>query len=587
MNRPWRPDAAKQSMVDGAAPSASWADRGPGPWAIALLGVVAFSGVVALGSMLVSQFAGEASSAEVGRQAAGVAGSVTDALESVQRERGLAELVIADDDGDFLEEYQESKIETDADLERSERSMQALGGTHTTVVSLLHQARDQVDVRGEQTFDLYSDIVETLLSQLSELTASAPDPEGAGTRSAVVRLVRAVEALGQRRGMVGAAIRSPELVQDLHESSALQATEAQREIVAAASLVSDELEPVVRALAASAKREAANAMFEDLMTGETSDGDVVAWRSTATAQMDEVSQVVRAIEEAEIVRLERIERLARRNLVASVALLGLASVVSLVAAWAGFGASRERIRALREHEILVDGLREWFVNEPLPHTEGLTVESIYCAADEYTRAGGDWIEVYPLPNGQVVFGVGDVVGHGPQAVAGMVLIKSMMRGQAVEGRRSLPGGIERLDRAVTERNLVATLFYAVWTPEERTLTWLSAGHVPAILKHADGTTVLLEGGPSDALIGFDAGSRRTVTDTPIPPGSTLIMYTDGLIEAPGVDPAESIARLSRLELPEQGPPGIPGTSAGGRLVDILAAQRRDQRDDVAILVIRW
>ncbi|MGF1665398.1 MAG: SpoIIE family protein phosphatase [Acidimicrobiia bacterium] len=582
MNRPWRPGAAIRSGVDGAAPSASWADRGPGPWAIALLGVLAFSGVVALGSMLVSQFAGTAASAEVGRQAASVATAVTDALERVQRERGLAQLVMAEGDGLFLEEYRQSIADTDAALDRLERSLAALGATQTNLTGRLQQAREQAGLRGDQTFDLYSDIVETLLSQLTEVTVSAPDPEGAASRSAVVRLVRAVEALGQRRGMVGAAIRSGQLDQDLRQTSRLQASEAQREIIAAASLVTDDLEPIVRALATSPRRDAANAMLDELSGGQrTSDGDVLAWRSTTTAQMEEVSQVVQVVEEAEMARLQQIERVARRNLVASVALLGLASVVSLVAAWAGFDASREHIRALREHEILVDGLRDWFVNEPLPAIEGVTIESLYRAADEYTRAGGDWVEVYPLPNGQVVFGVGDVVGHGPQAVAGMVLIKSMMRGQAVEGRRSLPAGIERLDRAVTDRNLVATLFYAVWTPEEGSLTWLSAGHVPAILKQPDGSTVLLEGGPSDALIGFDTGLPRTATDTPIAHGSTLIIYTDGLIEAPGVDPAESIARLSEIERPN------PGAPDGERLVDLLAAQRRDQRDDVAILVVGW
>jgi hypothetical protein len=581
MTRPVRPDAAKRPTLDGATPPASWADRGPGPWAIALLGVLAFSGVVALGSMLVSQFAEVARAAEVGRQAASAATTAIGAIENVQRERGLAELVIADGNGGFAEEYHQSMAETDIALDRAERSLAALGATHTTLGGRLQRARDQADVGGDQTFDLYSEIVDTLISQLSELTAWAPDPEGAASRSAVARLVRAEEALGQRRGMVGAAIRSGGLDQELRQTSRFQATEAQREIVAAASLVTDELEPVVRALATSPLRVSANAMLDDLGEGQGSNDEVLAWRSTATAQMDELSQVVRAVEDAEMDRLQTIERAARRNLVASVALLGLASVVSLVAAWAGFGASRERIRALREHELLVDGLRDWFVNEPLPAIDGVTIESFYAAADEYTRAGGDWVEVYPLPNGQVVFGVGDVVGHGPQAVAGMVLIKSMMRGQAVEGRRSLPAGIERLDQAVTERHLLATLFYAVWTPEERSLTWLSAGHVPAILKQPDGTTLLLEGGPSDALIGFDGGLPRTATDTPVAPGSTLIIYTDGLVEAPGVDLAESIARLAEVEPPD------PGLADGDRLVDVLAARRRDLRDDVAILVVRW
>lgn len=531
--------------------------------------------------MLVSQFANAAAAAEVGRQAAGVATAITAAVESVQRERGLAELVIADGGGPFLQDHRESLVGTDETLERSSRSMQAFGGTPTALTSRLQQARQQVEVAGDQTFDLYSDIIETLISQLSDLTASAPDPEGSASRSAVVRLVRAVEALGQRRGTVGVVLRSGEPTTDLRQTSQMHSDVAQREIVAAASLVSDELEPTVRALATSPKREAASAMLDDLVAGQGSDAEVVAWRSTATAQMDEVSRVVGAVDEAEMDRLEEIERVARRNLVASAALLGVASLVSLVAAWAGYGASRQRIRALREHEILVDGLREWFVNEPLPAIAGVTIESIYRAADEYTRAGGDWVEVFPLPDGQVVFGVGDVVGHGPQAVAGMVLIKSMMRGQAVEGRRSLAAGIERLDRAVTERNLVATLFYAIWSPDERSLTWLSAGHVPAILKGPDGVTMLLEGGPSDALIGFDAGRPRTAIDTMIPAGSTLILYTDGLVEAPGVDPAESIARLSEVAIPEA------GSLDGDRLVDVLLAQRRDQRDDVAILVIRW
>jgi serine phosphatase RsbU (regulator of sigma subunit) len=286
--------------------------------------------------------------------------------------------------------------------------------------------------------------------------------------------------------------------------------------------------------------------------------------------------VALAIDRTEMERLQEIERLARRNLVASAAVLGVASLVSLVAAWAGFGASRERIRALREHEVLADGLREWFVNEALPPVDGVRIESVYQAADEYTRAGGDWVEVYPLPDGNVVFGVGDVVGHGPRSVAGMVMIKSMMRGQAMKGRRSLAAAVERLDRTVSERELVATLFYAVWAPEEGVLSWLNAGHVPAILKRPDGKSVLLEGGPSDALIGFDAGLRRTVTDTTVVPGSTLILYTDGLVEAPGVDLSASIAGLSSVEVSDDEP-----------LVDALLARRHDQRDDVAILVVRW
>jgi serine phosphatase RsbU (regulator of sigma subunit) len=176
----------------------------------------------------------------------------------------------------------------------------------------------------------------------------------------------------------------------------------------------------------------------------------------------------------------------------------------------------------------------------------------------------------------VILGVGDLVGHGSPAVAGMVMIKNMMRGQAVEGRRSLSAGIERLDQALAERGLLATLFYAVWDPIHSTLTWVSAGHVPVILRHPDGGVTMLEGGPSDSLIGLGDNVRRSTTETPVGPGTTLILYTDGLVEAPGVDIGEAIDELSRLQ-PEP----------GDRLIDAILAHRKDERDDVAILVAHW
>jgi hypothetical protein len=134
MKRLWRPDEADRSGVDEASGSASWADRGPGPWAIALLGVVAFTGVAALGSMLVGQFANAAAAAAVGRQAAGVAAVITDAVESVQRERGLAELVVADGGRGLSSRSTRSRSSRPTQtLERSERSVQAFGGTPTTL----------------------------------------------------------------------------------------------------------------------------------------------------------------------------------------------------------------------------------------------------------------------------------------------------------------------------------------------------------------------------------------------------------------------------------------------------------------------
>jgi serine phosphatase RsbU (regulator of sigma subunit) len=574
---PAEPRSGTSGSSGGRRDRGRFTDPRPGPWAIALLGVLALVGVTVLGAMLTAEFDRDAGAAALAQDGATLAATLIVAIDRVQIERGLAEL--RGTAGPYDDEYLRAVEDTDAMIARATEALDGwsatdpLSGPAPPLESQLQQARTAGDESVE--FDLYSGVVESLLTRMTELISIAPDPEGAANRSAVVRLVRAAEALGRRRAVVGSALSSgAELDRDLLLRVQVNTRDFAREVQAASALLPPEFDPLLVELATGDATRQTGEIVSELAVGAVV--SVEDWREVANLQIEEVRNAAIVVNDEEYRRLDRLGAEARTNLMWSVAILGGASLVSLITAWAGFTAGRQRRRALREHVALVDGLRSWFVSESLPTVDGLEVEAIYRASDEYTRAGGDWFEVFPLADGRVILGVGDVVGHGSQAVAGMVMIKNMMRGQAVEGEKSLPAAIQRLDHAVADTDLTATLQYCIWHPDRRALEWVNAGHPPGILHTPDGGHRLLGGGPTDALLGIASHRRRTSDEAIISPGTTLILYTDGLVERPGTDLTTAIEALTEID-----------PRSEEHLAEALLARRADQRDDVAILVVKW
>jgi serine phosphatase RsbU (regulator of sigma subunit) len=108
----------------------------------------------------------------------------------------------------------------------------------------------------------------------------------------------------------------------------------------------------------------------------------------------------------------------------------------------------------------------------------------------------------------------------------------------------------------------------------------NAGHPPLLLRRPDGVVELLDGA-TGLLVGVDVDSRRATVTTQVPPGSTLVAYTDGLIERPGADLDEGIEALrQRLAAAPVG--------AGPReLCDAAVSGTLDRRDDVALIAVRF
>jgi anti-anti-sigma factor len=233
----------------------------------------------------------------------------------------------------------------------------------------------------------------------------------------------------------------------------------------------------------------------------------------------------------------------------------------------------------REHRI-AETLQRSLLPERLPDIPGVAFASRYLPGGAGLKIGGDWYDVFPLARGRIAVTVGDVVGRGLGAAAAMGQLRTAVRAYALE-TASPAGVLDHTSRLVGEIEAaqMATLLFAVLDPESGTLTYASAGHPPPLLLGPDGQACYLEDGRSPPL-GLVTGARLDAVTT-IEPGSTLILYTDGLVERRGLPLDESLEMLRH--------------DVEGHLGDLdsLCDERvlRDPRpespdDDVAVLMVR-
>ncbi|GIF08429.1 SpoIIE family protein phosphatase [Actinoplanes siamensis] len=175
----------------------------------------------------------------------------------------------------------------------------------------------------------------------------------------------------------------------------------------------------------------------------------------------------------------------------------------------------------------------------------------YEPATRPLKVGGDWYDTIPLPDGRIGIVVGDCVGHGLQAATVMGQLRSACR--AVLLQDSSPArALAALDRfaALLPGASCATVFCGVLDPANGHLRYSAAGHPPPIVTHADGTTQLLDQGRSRPIAIRPEEQRQEATYD-MPPRSTLLLYTDGLVErrrqplTEGIDQAVAAVQLGR------------------------------------------
>lgn len=171
----------------------------------------------------------------------------------------------------------------------------------------------------------------------------------------------------------------------------------------------------------------------------------------------------------------------------------------------------------------------------LPRIGPLGIAARYDPARASAEIGGDWYDAFLLPDGALTLIIGDVTGHDLRAAVSMSQMRNMLRGIACD-RKEPPGKIlARLDAAneVLYPAQTLTCLYALVTKPEANGHWLLhyavAGHPAPLLVTRNGDTRFLTGGRS-LLLGVEPGTMRPDAVEPLPPESTVLLYTDGLIE---------------------------------------------------------
>jgi PAS domain S-box-containing protein len=234
----------------------------------------------------------------------------------------------------------------------------------------------------------------------------------------------------------------------------------------------------------------------------------------------------------------------------------------------------------KEHTAAVTLQRSLLPGE-LPTVRGLALDARYLPRS--TDVGGDWYDVFRLPDRRLAVAVGDVMGKGLLAAAGMGRVRNALRALALTDPRpaAVLAGLDRLFTATELEDYVTTVTYLVIDPETGEGQAGNAGHPPTLLLTPDALPVL-DGAEAGTPLGWASPRRQHAFR--LPPGSTAVFYSDGLVEnrMRGLD-----SGLDELVRTAAGAPqdllGAPGRLLQYLLDNMLAGHEQD--DDVTVLVM--
>ncbi|MGW6735434.1 SpoIIE family protein phosphatase [Streptomyces sp. NPDC055013] len=220
----------------------------------------------------------------------------------------------------------------------------------------------------------------------------------------------------------------------------------------------------------------------------------------------------------------------------------------------------------------------------LPTVEGLDLAAHYRPAQHAAEIGGDWYDAFLLHDGDLALVIGDVTGHDIQAASRMSELRNMLRALAVDRPEEQPGQIlRRLDTAQARLTLAdsatAVLARLHFTRDKTwEMAWSVAGHPPPLLISADGHATYLTDCHA-MLLGVRPNSERPTARTTLPAGTTVLLYTDGLVESRTQSLDTGMTRLRQHATTHRHLP-LP------QLVVELARNLGDTRDDITLIAAR-
>ncbi|WP_069170129.1 PP2C family protein-serine/threonine phosphatase [Streptomyces griseus] len=221
----------------------------------------------------------------------------------------------------------------------------------------------------------------------------------------------------------------------------------------------------------------------------------------------------------------------------------------------------------------------------LPDRGPLEIAARYRSAVATAQVGGDWYDAFVLAEGATALIIGDVAGHDLRSAVTMSQTRNMLRGIACD-RKEPPGKIlARLDAAIgiLYPHQTLTCIYALaekpTAPDPWQLHYAAAGHPPPLLVTREGETRFLEGGRS-MMLGVDPDEHRPDAWEELPASSTVLLYTDGLVERRDEVLDRGMARLRRQAA------GLARAPLETFCDELLGGLATAGTDDVALIAVR-
>ncbi|WP_406258165.1 SpoIIE family protein phosphatase [Streptomyces chartreusis] len=248
------------------------------------------------------------------------------------------------------------------------------------------------------------------------------------------------------------------------------------------------------------------------------------------------------------------------------------------------GLALENARHYQRQRQVAETMQRYLLPQ-LPHLPGVGMTARYLSAPDASYVGGDWYDAFRLPGGDTALVIGDVVGHDLEAAAGMAQLRNMIRAFTWSQDQPTHRIVQHLNEAMTQITDVrmATMILARLAVDAAgawQLRWSSAGHPPPLLVRRDGLTRYLTEA-NGLLLGMTPSHPRSEAHLTLPAASTLVFYTDGLIESRRQPLDMGLENLRRH-----------AASLAHRDLDAFADQLlqrsrpHDNDDDVALLAVR-
>lgn len=206
----------------------------------------------------------------------------------------------------------------------------------------------------------------------------------------------------------------------------------------------------------------------------------------------------------------------------------------------------ERAQLLRRTSTIAEQLQSSLAASPLPDFDEFELAVHYApGGDDLEHVGGDWYDAVRTRSGELALVVGDVMGRGVRAATTMIRVRAGIRGLLTVNpapRAVLTSADDLMIRDAPDQFVTAAA--ALLDPVSGMLTLCNAGHIPAVVVHADGSSEVLGGG-SGVPLGIVRDLERTVIEGKVEPGALVVLVTDGVVESREHDLDHGIAALQR------------------------------------------